>query len=139
MDEFFQLATQQLGIDNDTARNATGGLLGMIKDQASGGDFSALLGALPGAEETMKAATTAKTADSGGGLLGNVMQMAGSALGGDAGKALNVASMLENFGLDLDKAGPFVSLFLNFIKGKAGSELIGKIMQQIPALQQSAG
>ena len=59
MDDFFGQAASQLGIGEDTARSATGSLLGLIKDNADGGDFAELASKVPGVSALADAAPAA--------------------------------------------------------------------------------
>jgi len=129
MNEFISSVTSQLGISEDDAKKATGGILGLIKDNADSGDFSKLMDSLQGASEMT--ASAGSGTGRGGGLLGKVT----SALGGNVGNAAGVLGILSGSGLSADKAGSFVSLFINFAKEKAGPELIEGILDKIPELK----
>lgn len=41
---------------------------------------------------------------------------------------------LQGAGLDAGKAGPFVSMFFSFARQKAGADLVGRVVSQVPAL-----
>jgi len=133
MQEFFDLAASKLGIGGDVAKSATGGLLGLIKDNADGADFSALADKLPGA-----AALASTPAPAGGGGLGGMLGSVTSALGGSGalggGGALGALSALAGSGLSLDKIGDFAKLFMNFAKPKLGADLLGRIAAKVPGL-----
>jgi hypothetical protein len=134
MQEFIDLATSKLGIGGDVAKSATGGLLGLIKDNADGADFRALADKLPGAAAL---ANTPAAAASGGGLGGMLGSVTG-ALGGSGG-ALGALSSLAGSGLSLDKIGDFAKLFLNFAKPKLGADLLGRIASKVPGLANLMG
>ena len=129
MQEFIDLASSKLGIGGDVAKSATGGLLGLIKDNADGADFSALTAKLPGAADL---ASTPAPASGGGGLGGMLGSVTG-ALGGGGG-ALGALSSLAGSGLSLDKIGDFAKLFMNFAKPKLGADLLGRIASKVPGL-----
>ncbi|MCA9281115.1 MAG: DUF2780 domain-containing protein [Phycisphaeraceae bacterium] len=130
MQEFIQMAVEQLGMKESGAKKATGGLLNMIKDNAPKGDFQELLGKLPGAQEVMK--------DAGGGS-GGMLGSLGGMLGGKAGSALSIASLLEQSGLSTDKLGKFASMFLGFVEGKAGKGLLDKVLANVPEIKKLIG
>ena len=138
MQGFIDMAAGQLGITPDNARSASGGLLQMIQKNVDGGDFQQLLGAVPGAEEVLKAAP--QTGGGGGGsLLGGLAGKAASMVGGQAGGALGLASLLGQSGLGASQATSFVSLFVDYLKGKAGAGMVSQILGQVPELKGLVG
>ena len=60
--DFIQMASQNLGQSEDTTKSATAALLGGIQQKADAGDFQQLLGAIPGASELMQRAGSAAAA-----------------------------------------------------------------------------
>ena len=129
MQDFIKMVVDNLGTDEKTARSATGGILGLIQQHADKGDADELMGKLPGAADLLKEST-----GGGGGLLGGITSQLGTAIGGGAGTALNVAGVLKGSGLDSGMIGRFVSMFFNFAKQKAGQELVGRLLTKIPDL-----
>jgi hypothetical protein len=129
MEEFIKKAASQLGIDESTSRSATSGILGLIKGKLGESDFSEILGKLPGAEALVSQSGTSAPQPSGGGL-GGLLGKAASMLGGEG--AGNIASVLGSSGLSLDKAGSFVSMFMNFMKEKLGDDLFDKLKGVLP-------
>jgi hypothetical protein len=131
VEEFIKQAASKLGIDESTSRSATGGILNLIKDKLGASDFSELLNQVPGAEAAVSQAEASAPQASGGGL-GGLLGKAASMLGGEG--AGNIASALGNSGLSLDKAGPFVSMFINYLKEKLGDDLFDKLKGALPDL-----
>ncbi len=131
MQEFIQDVAGKLGIGEDTAKSATGGLLGLIKEHAEAGDVSEMLGKLPGAAGLMKAAPSSS---SGGGLLGGLGGALGSALGGGAGQALGAVEALSKTGLSAGKLGSFLEMFKQFVLPKLGPDLLKRLLGKIPGL-----
>lgn len=129
---FIDQAAGTVGIPANDAGTAASGLLGLIQDKVGGSDSSALLKALPGASDFL-GATEKKS--SGGGMMGSLMGAAGGLLGGNAGSALSVLSIFKNANMDTSQAGSFVGLFMDFVSKNAGSELTGRILEQIPDLK----
>lgn len=117
-------------------KSATSAILGAVEKEAGGGDFQKLLGAILGAAELLKGSGGT---ESGGGLLGGLMGQAGPALGGNLGGAVGLLGMLQGTGLKSEQFGPFVSLFLNFLKSKAGKDLVDRLLSQAPQLAKLAG
>lgn len=134
MQEFLQQAQSALGIGEDTARSATGGLLGLIQEHADGADFARLAEAVPGA----RALAEAPPAASGGGGLGGMLGGLGDALGGGGG-ALGALGALSKTGLDTDKIGGFVQLFAGFLKNKIGGDLLKRLLGSVPGLSNLVG
>ncbi|MBZ0269042.1 DUF2780 domain-containing protein [bacterium] len=131
--DFLSLASSQLGMTEETTRSATGGLLSFIGDKANPQDFQSLLGALPGAEALTKSA--GKPSGGGGGLKGAISGLAGSAGLGKFGAAAGLLAKLKGSGMDMDQAGPFVGMFIDFAKKNVDGALIGKILESVPDLK----
>jgi hypothetical protein len=127
MQDFIQSVVSNLGTDENTARSATGGLLGLIKEHADPADASEMFSKLDGAEALLGAAP--KEESGGGGLLGAVA----GALGGGGG-ALGAVEMLTKSGLGADKLGSFLELFKKFALPKLGEGLLGRLLSKIPGL-----
>jgi Protein of unknown function VcgC/VcgE (DUF2780) len=95
MQEFIQMAAQQLGISQQQSTAATGGMLGLIQKSMGGSDFNGLLGQLPGASNLLgqvmgggsAPAPSAPASGVGlGGMLGGLLGGGGgSSAGGIAG------------------------------------------------------
>ena len=75
----------------------------------------------------------------GGGLLGGVMKMASSAIGGEAGDALELTGKLKDSGLDVGKFGSFGTMLVDFIKDKAGEGTVDAILAKLPELKKLTG
>lgn len=132
MQDFIQLAANQLGIGSDAAEKATSGILGILKGKDSGDDGDKLLAAVPGAEQFITKA--------GGGALGGLGGLGGaiggvsSMLGGSAGSGLGALAGLQASGLDVAKIGPFLGMFVEYAKQKAGPELVADFLKSMPAI-----
>ena len=48
--------------------------------------------------------------------------------------ALGALAMLQGSGLDMSKLSQFVPMFFTFAKGKAGNELVGRVLGKLPEL-----
>lgn len=125
--DFIQSAASSLGVGEDVVGTATGGLLGALKDNVDGGDFSELLGKVSGAEGLI-------SGSSEGGGIGGMFGAATSALDGGGG-GLGALASLAGSGLSADKIGPLASLFMKFVKSSAGEGLVSKLLSQMPDLK----
>jgi hypothetical protein len=123
--DFIQGVAKKLGIGADTAKEATGGLLGMIQQHAPKADFATLLEKVPGA----KALLPAKAAGGGG-----VMGALGGAMGGGLGKALGAADTLGKLGLDAGKLGGFVGQLGAYLQPLLGGDLVKRLLGSVPGI-----
>jgi hypothetical protein len=137
MQEFIESAAAKLGIDKAITEKATAAVLSFIKSKLGASDFGDLAAKLPGAADLAK--SEGSSGGSGGGMLGGVMKMASSALGGGAGDALELTGKLKDSGLELDQFGSFGTMLMDFIKGKAGEGMVGKVLDNVPELKKLIG
>lgn len=137
MQEFIESAAEKLGIDKSIAEKATGVVLGFLKSKLGDGDFGDLASKLPGATGLLESTDDADSG--GGGMLGGVMKMASSALGGEAGDALELTGKLKDTGLNLDQFGSFGTMIMDFIKDKAGDGMVNTILEKLPELKKMLG
>ena len=131
MQEFITDAAAKLGISTTQVESAVGGLLGFVKEQADGADFSEMLGKLPGAGDLL---AKAGGSDAGGGLLGGLGDVVGDLLGGGAEKALDLAGLVSKLGLDADKLGGFLELFTKYVQPLLGTDLLKRLAAKVPGL-----
>jgi hypothetical protein len=163
IDDFIKMATSQLGINDQQARGATGSVLGMLKQNAPAGDFSKLLGSVPGAEGLLKqfgGGGGAPAGGGGGGLLGAAMGALGGgksgggsggggggllgaamgALGGGGGGGGGLGALaglmgaLGNNGISADKAPQFLQMLMGFFQQKAGGDVVSGLLKNLPDL-----
>lgn len=133
MQDFLKQAAAQFGISEKQAGNATGGILNVLKSHTGGSKFDDLIGKLPGAQDLMKQVGGGAGGKSEGGL-GGMLGSVGNLLGGKAGGALSLAGILDGTGLKLDDMGSFVGKLVDYMKGKAGSDLVEKLLSKAPEL-----
>lgn len=130
MDEFIQLVTKQLGVDRETGKSATGGVLKLLKEQLGSDLFAQVREKLPGASGLISDAED--SGDSGGGLMGSLTSMAGSLMGGKAKGVADITAALTKSGLSLDKAPQFMSILIDFLKQKLGNDLFATVAAKLP-------
>lgn len=131
MDEFIQLAVDNLGLSEDTARTATGGLLQSIQNQVGGEAARQLLLQLPGSEDLIESLAMEPTDGESGGLISKM----GTLFGGKVGAATGLVGILDETGLEVDKIVPFASLFVYYLKSQVSTELVERILRRLPELQ----
>ncbi len=134
MEDFIQLATEKLGVSDESVKSAMGAILGLVQKNADGEDFQQLLDKLPGVEGLLDNSGQVSPEQGGGGLLSGLMRGVGAMIGGKAGDALEAASALKESGIGLDNLGSLVTMFTEFAKERAGSELVDKILADVPGL-----
>ncbi len=129
MQDFLRSAAAKLGIGEDQAASATGGILDLIKDNADGGDVSEMLSKVPGASDLM-----GKASGGASGMLGAL----GGMLGGDTGKslggALGLADVLSKSGLDASKLGGLLEMFQEYVKPLLGNDLVKRLLAKVPGI-----
>jgi hypothetical protein len=131
MQEFIQIAVKQLGISEDTATSATGAVLNLLNQKAGDEVTSGLMSKLPGAEALLSASSSGSSSAGSGGLLGGL----GSMLGGKLGGAAGALAALQGSGLDSSQMGSFVTMLVEFVKQKAGTEVVDGLLEKVPDLK----
>lgn len=94
MMDFVKAAASQLGVSEQAAGSATGGVLNVLQGAMGKGDFQSVLGQVPGLTQLMGQATGGASGGGGGlgGLLGSVM--GGSGGGGGSGGSGGAGGLL---------------------------------------------
>lgn len=134
MDELIKQLTAQIGVDQSTANKAVGTVLSLLKKEGGDDLFGKIAAAIPGAQAAADSAPS-PTDTAGGGLLGSVMGM----LGGSAGKGLALAAALKALGIQEDKMGSFAAIVIDFIKQKAGPDVVNQLIAKLPMLKSILG
>jgi uncharacterized protein VcgC/VcgE DUF2780 len=117
--ELVGLLSKEIGATPEQAAGAAGSLFGVAKSRLSADDFSQVSKAVPGMDSLLKAAPAA-----GGGTMGAISQMAGSASG-----LATAAASFSKLGLKPDMVAKAVPVLTSFVTksggAKAGSLLSG--------------
>jgi hypothetical protein len=130
MQEFIQSAVSQLGINEDQAKSATGGLLNFLKNQGGGNEAQSLIAKLPGAKDVIQ--STGSSSESSGTLSGGGMMGGLTSAMGQSGGAL---AALQGSGLNASQAGPFVKMLVDYARQKAGPEIVERVIDKVPAIK----
>ncbi len=128
---FINQAAGSLGVPSADVGVATTGMLGMIQNQAKSDDAKALLSALPGAETILGS----MEAQSGGGMMGDLMGTASHFLRGKTRGGLSIVSVFQGANMNPNQAGSFAGMFVDFIQNNADGELVNRILGQVPELR----
>jgi hypothetical protein len=139
MDELIQQLTSKLGIDPSVAQNATGKAMALVKEHAGDDLFAKISSAVPGASQAAEGASEASAGGEDGGMLGKLAGMASSALGGSAGGGLELGAALNSAGLDTAQIGQFVRTIVDFVKEKAGEDVVNQLLDEFPMLKTLIG
>ncbi len=120
--DLVNMLTSQLGINEDQAAGGAGLLFKMAKEKLGDGDFSKIASAVPDVANLMG---KAPESDGGGGIMGAIGGIA-SALGAEKlGGLASLAGGFSKLNLDENMIGNFIPIILNFVKDKAGDEVMG--------------
>lgn len=130
MQEFIQSAVSQLGINEDQAKSATGGLLNFLKNQGGGNEAQSLIAKLPGAEDVIQ--STGSSSESSGTLGGGGMMGGLTSAMGQSGGAL---AALQGSEFSASQAGPFVKMLIDYARQKAGPEIVERVVDKVPAIK----
>ena len=131
MDELVERTCEALDIAPDTAREALGTLLSVVRRGSNDADFRELVDRLPGARSLMSFAdASAKQIDEGGGIIGGSMETPG-ALGSRMGRGrhigLNRLARLPGIGLEAHKIVGLRMMFVDFVHDNAGPALADRV------------
>ncbi|MEM9364556.1 MAG: DUF2780 domain-containing protein [Planctomycetota bacterium] len=140
MDELIKLITSQVGIDESAAGSGINKTMAMLKKHAGDDLFGQIASAIPGADDAASAGITGEQpASDGGGMFGKLAGMASSALGGSAGEGLELGATLSELGIGGDKLSPFIKTLVDFIREKAGDEVLDQLLAKFPLLKTLLG
>jgi hypothetical protein len=104
-----------LGVSQAQAEGGAGAVFKEAKNNMSAGDYSQLLGAVPGIDSLIKSAPEAS------GLGGK----ASSLFGGSSGSMKGTAALSDNFsalGLSPDMVGKYTDIILDYVQSEGGQQ-----------------
>lgn len=123
MKELIDMLTKNLGVTGAQAEGGAAVLFKAAKDKMGAAEFDGLLGKVPGLHDLMKKAP----ASGGGGMLGGMLGGLASAVGGNAALITTIVSGFGKLGLTADHAKKFGPVILEFLKSKAGPDVVSKL------------
>jgi hypothetical protein len=126
MKELIDMLTGTLGVNAGQAEGGAAVLFKAAKDKLGEGEFSRLLGGLPGLSDLLK-----KAPASGGGGLGGLLGGLAGAVGGNAALISTIVGGFGKLGLGTDDAKRFVPVVLDFLRKKVGPDVMTKLEQTL--------
>jgi hypothetical protein len=121
MKELIDQLVKSLGVSGAQAEGGAAVLFKAARDKLGGTEFDQLLGGLPGLGDLMK-----KAPAPGGGLGGLLGGLAG-AVGGNAALISTIVGGFGKLGLGVDDARRFAPVIMEFVRGRVGPEISGKL------------
>lgn len=137
MDELIEQLTSKLGIDASTAKSVTGRTMKALEENVGGDLFSKISSSIPGVGDMISQFGGSGSQQSAGGssMLGKLAGMASSMIGGKAGGGLELGATLAEAGLKPEKLGSVLTMIMDFIKDKAGAEVVDQVLEKFPMLK----
>ena len=123
MKELIDMLTGALGVNVAQAEGGAAVLFKAAKNKLGDGEFSRLLGGVPGLDELLKKAPAA----GGGGGLGGLLGGLAGAVGGNAALISTVMSGFGKLGLGTDDARRFVPVIMDFLRKKVGPDVVSTL------------
>ena len=130
MEELIARLSAATGISADVATQATGMILAFLEKEGPATEVATLVDSLPGGRDAVNAAMNAES--SSGGLMGMLGGLMGHMGGGIAG----LGGQLMGVGLDLGQMQTLGKELFAYAAEKAGPEVVGKIVSEVPGLGQ---
>jgi len=124
MKELIDLITTQLKVDERQAQGGAGILLKAARDKLGGGEFTKMLGSVPGIDGLIN-----KAPQSGGGLLGGLASMAG----GNAALLATIVGGFTKLNLTPEHAKQFVPVILGYLRTKVGPDVVSRLEKTLRA------
>ncbi len=126
MQELISRIVASAGVDEKTAEDGLGIILGFLEKEAPAEKMQVVLDALPGAADLISA-----RAGGGGGLLGGLGNMMGGTMG-----AMAALNELNKAGLGMGEIQGLVKELVSYAKEKAGDDVVDEVIAKIPGLSQ---
>jgi hypothetical protein len=128
MEELVAQLSAKIGVSPDVATQAIGAVLAFLEREGPADAVAKLVDSIKGAREVTNEAMNAQS----GGFMGMLAGMVGHVGGGIAG----LGGQLMALGLDLGQIQAIGKELFAFAEKEAGPEVVGKIVAEIPELQQ---
>ncbi len=120
MSELVSKVAEAVGIDAELAEKAVGMMLAFLQKEGDDSAVSAMIAAIPGAEELVAGAS------SGGGLLGSLM----------GGGVMALGQQLMSEGLGMGEITTLAKETIAVAKEYAGEDVVDQVVASVPGLSQ---
>ncbi|MFW6437452.1 MAG: DUF2780 domain-containing protein [Armatimonadota bacterium] len=135
MNDFVKRIVSSMNVDEDTAQSATGALLKAARNNLSAEDYAKVAENVENVDGLIAKSPQEQKPDQGvkeaaQGLLGRATE----ALGGDTGGSLGIGTLLGAAGLKPDQMPEFVDKFLDYLREKVGSDVVGNMLSKMSGL-----
>lgn len=138
--DFIGLASITLGATEQTVRRATAAVLDLAAQVAPAADVQQLLSRIPGAADLLASFRPAPPPPAGvAGALGDLVTNAATAIQGTIGSGAALLRLLVEVGFDPQKASQFATMFVDFARSYADSDLVNRVIDAIPGARQLLG
>jgi hypothetical protein len=121
MNELVSRVADSVGIDADVAEKAVGMMLAFLQKEGDEEAVSAMIAAIPGAEELASAQS-----GKGGGLLGSLM----------GGGIMALGQQLMSLGLGMGDISSLAKETMNVARQYAGEKVVDEVVASVPGLGQ---
>jgi hypothetical protein len=128
MKELIDMLTGALGVNAAQAEGGAAVLFKAARDKLGEGEFSKLLGGVPGLADLLK-----KAPAPGGGGFGGLLSGLAGAVGGNAALISTVVGGFGKLGLRTDDAKRFVPVIMDFLRKKVGPDVVSKLEKTLRA------
>src|SRR3954463_8463910 len=122
MKELVEMLTSTLGVNTGQAEGGAAVLFKAAKDKLGEGEFSRLLGGIPGLSDLLK-----KAPAPGGGGLGGLLGGLAGAVGGNAALIGTIVGGFGKLGLGTDDAKRFLPVILEFLRKNVGPDVVSRL------------
>jgi hypothetical protein len=140
MSDLVNELTARTGISSDLVQKGLGALLTVLKKELGEDTFAKVQSSVPDAARLQSNfESSPPPAESQGGLLGAVSDLAGKILGGKAGEGAELMGSLSKLGFRPEQIEAFLPRALELIKNYLSPELVQKILTALPALAKLGG
>jgi hypothetical protein len=135
VNDFVTKVVSGMDVDMDTAQSATGALLKAARENLSSDDYAKLAESVDNvdgliAQSPQEQKPTEGIEEAAQGVLGR----AAEALGAETGGSVGVGTLLGAAGLKPDQMPQFVDMFLEHMREKVGSDVVGNMLSKMSGL-----
>lgn len=135
MNEFVKKVVSTMGIDAETAQSGAGALLKAARENLGAEDYAKVAQNVEGVDGLIDKSPQEAGAEEGiSGVAQGLVGRAVEAVGGEQEGSLGVAALLGAAGLKPDQMPEFVEMFLEYLREKAGSDVVGNMVSKMSGL-----